>query len=283
MKTIVWKSIMIIVLILVMFGMGYGLEVLNQSAYDPELKIAFLGTYDEADCIVLWQKDFAVMIDTGEERDEAGILEFLNENGIKQLDYLILTHPDKDHIGSAAAITYALNVKKVIEPFYKKENSRYKQLQARFAQHQVKVITPRNNLQYTINDINIYIYPPKEKYYEADNNYSLAVYIKHRDKSMLFCGDAENERVAELMEINLGTIDLYKLPNHGRYSENSEELLGRLHPQYTVVSSQRASQRMTARGDKCETNWFYTVKNTAVFVSDGNEIKVMDHKEEVMK
>ena len=44
----------------------YGLHLLDRPEYDPNLNVAFVGTKDDADCIVLWQKDFAMMIDTGE-------------------------------------------------------------------------------------------------------------------------------------------------------------------------------------------------------------------------
>lgn len=252
----------------------YGLHLLDRPEYDPNLNVAFVGTNDDADCIVLWQKDFAMMIDTGEYRDVQAILDFLQKNGISKLDYLVLTHPDKDHIGSAPAIIQALDVGTVVQPFYQKENDANRFLQARLAQSRVKVVTPARVLHYNVNDMDIYIYPPQEKAYNDDNNYSLAVQVRHRDVGMLFPGDAEDKRLAELLPLDWGAVTLYKLPHHGRYGENSETLLSTLRPTYTVVTAHTADRDMIEAGDEWATQWAFSVGNTVVFQSDGETVSM---------
>ena len=266
------QALAILLLIGILGGLIYGLDRLGKPDYDPHLKLAFVGTTGDADCIVLWQKDFAMMIDTGEEQDSEAIVTFLTDQNIKKLDYLVLTHPDKDHIGSAAAVTKALDVGSVIQPFYQKENDLNRFLQARLAQNQTKILVPSRILHYAINDLYIYIYPPLEKKYREDNNYSLAVSVKHRDVSMLFPGDAENKRVGELMQQEWDTVDLYKLPHHGRHSENSANFFAQLEPAYTVVTAEKASQPMEEIGDALGVEWFFTVNNTVQFVSDGTQL-----------
>lgn len=252
----------------------YGLHLLYRPQYDPNLNVAFVGTYDDADCIVLWQKDFAMMIDTGEDRDGENILNFLRDNDISKLDYLVLTHPDKDHIGSAPAIIQALDVGTVVQPFYQKENDANRFLQARLAQSRVKVVTPARVLHYNVNDMDIYIYPPQEKAYNDDNNYSLAVQVRHRNVGMLFPGDAEDKRLAELMQQDWGTVNLYKLPRHGRYSENSMAFFSTLRPACTVVTARAADRLLSETGDEWATQWVFTVDSTVVFQSNGETVSM---------
>lgn len=269
------RILQILALVLLIGGLGglvYALGRLDQPEYDPQLKVAFVGTTDEADCIVLWQKDFAMMIDTGEEEDSEAILTFLAKQSIENLNYLVLTHPDKDHIGSAAAVTKALNVGSVIQPFYQKENDFNRFLQARLAQNQAKILVPSRVLHYTVNDIDIYVYPPMEKKYQKDNNYSLAVLVKHRNVSMLFPGDAENKRIDELMKQEWNSVNLYKLPHHGRHSDNSEVFLSLLRPTYVVVTAKQASQPMADMGDEIGVQWFFSINETVEFVSDGIDL-----------
>ena len=270
------QGLAIVLLLGVLGGLVYGLDQLDKPEYDPQLQVAFVGTVGEADCIVLWQKDFAMMIDTGEERDGEAILAFLASQGIEKLNYLVLTHPDKDHIGSAAAVTKALNVGSVIQPFYQKENDANRFLQARLAQNRAKVLVPSRVLHYTVNDMDIYIYPPLERNYREDNNYSLTVLVKHRDVSMLFPGDAGNKRVGELLQQDFGTVDLFKLPHHGSHSENAEEFFALLAPAYAVVTAGQASQPMADLGDELGVEWFFTVNNTVKFVSDGTQLTSVD-------
>jgi beta-lactamase superfamily II metal-dependent hydrolase len=276
MKQVILRAFGAMLLIVVMVGLIYGLELADRPQYDPNLNIAFVGTNDDADCIVLWQADFAMMIDTGEAVDADTILFFLEENEITDLDYLVLTHPDKDHIGSATDVIRALKVSAVIQPYYQKENDRNKFLQARLNQSRVKVVVPTRVLHYTVNDINIYIYPPLEKNYKEDNNYSLAVYIQHKDVSMLFPGDAQSKRLSELMQTDWGTVDLYKLPHHGRYNDRSVELFNLLSPTYTVVTAKEPSPELLEAGNTLGTQWFTTVGQTVLFYSDGQSIQWVD-------
>ena len=274
---------LVILLIGVMMSLVYGLYLSNQPEYDACLNVAFVGTAGEADCIVLWQRDFAMMIDTGEERDEKAIISFLSEQNITKLNYLILTHPDKDHIGSAAALVRTMKVDRVIEPFYQKENDRNRDLQVRLAQKQVKVIVPTRILHYTVNDMRISVFPPLERTYPDDNHYSLAVLVQHRDVAMLFPGDATGVRLMELMKQKWDSINLYKLPYHGRYDDYSNLFYSELRPPLTVVTADQASQRMTGTGNKWGTEWFYTVGHTVIFQSDGDKVQVLSPSEEPAK
>ena len=58
----------------------------------------------KADAIILRTQNHCVLVDAGEEDDGEEILSHLRTLGVTRLDCLILTHLDKDHIGSAAQI-----------------------------------------------------------------------------------------------------------------------------------------------------------------------------------
>lgn len=55
----------------------------------------------QADSILLQIDQEAMLFDTGNSKDETSICDRLNQSGIKQLKYLVLTHPHANHIGSA--------------------------------------------------------------------------------------------------------------------------------------------------------------------------------------
>lgn len=261
-----------ILLVVVLFGAVCSGAALQHPAYDEHLSLAFVGTRDDADCIVLWRNDFAMMIDTGEEQDAQEILRFLAEEGIHSLDYLVLTHPDKDHIGSVSAIMEDLEVDTVVQSYYRKENNDYQRLQTLIMQEQCRIVMPRQNIRYQFHDLRIDIFPPEEKHYQNDNDYSLAVLVQHKNVGMLFPGDAEGDRVEELMNINWPGIQLYKLPHHGRYGSHSADFLETLRPSYAVVTAQEADGRMLETNGAEQIKWFYTVERTIRFLSDGEEL-----------
>lgn len=65
------------------------------------------------------------MIDTGEDKDGEQIVNKLKEKGINTLDYLILTHLDKDHIGGVDSVLSSVKVNNLIQANYKKDSKQY--------------------------------------------------------------------------------------------------------------------------------------------------------------
>ncbi|MDO4555742.1 MAG: MBL fold metallo-hydrolase, partial [Lachnospiraceae bacterium] len=53
----------------------------------------------KADAIMIQTEDKVMMIDTGEEDDKDKLAIFLKQENISKVDYLIITHFDKDHVG----------------------------------------------------------------------------------------------------------------------------------------------------------------------------------------
>ena len=78
----------------------------------PALNIECLDV-GKADAFVLYTASSCVMIDCGEKNDGKDIVDFLDVKGINRIDYLILSHFDKDHIGGAKKLT---NVTGVLVP-----------------------------------------------------------------------------------------------------------------------------------------------------------------------
>ena len=55
----------------------------------------------KADCFLLEVDGKNIMIDSGLSKNKEEILKSLEKKDIEKLDYFIITHMDKDHIGSA--------------------------------------------------------------------------------------------------------------------------------------------------------------------------------------
>jgi beta-lactamase superfamily II metal-dependent hydrolase len=84
----------------------------------------------KADAILLYTDESAVLIDTGLDGFAPYILHALNELDIQTLDTLILTHFDKDHIGSADEILESVEVGRVLVSDWLKDSDEYGDLMA---------------------------------------------------------------------------------------------------------------------------------------------------------
>lgn len=235
------------------------------------MKAMYLQTQDDADVTILMNRGYTVMIDTGEEQDFSHIDEVLKAQQISQIDCLILTHFDKDHIGSALKLAQTYPIKRVIEPYFTKENTRKDALDTYLEQANIERVVLSRKRDFTYGDLRVRIYPPNEFEYKKDNNYSLAVEIKHKDVDLFFAGDAMKKRTEELLEYPLNQADCYHMSDHGRDYEGSEALLDKLNPSNLIVTSDHLGTNIQKVIQEANIPVFYTLHQDQIFLSDGTE------------
>lgn len=260
--------------VLMLAGLMAGMLVWLNSEEPVEMaKVIFVGTNEDADCAILISREYCVVIDTGEEQDSDHILEILADEEIKKIDCLILTHPDRDHIGGASVILNAIPVRQVVAPYYARDNERYEQLQDNLRAMNMKILTPYRDRELQYGDLKLRIYPPNESYYSKDNNYSLIVMAEHGNVKMLFAGDAQKDRLDELKNYNFSDVDLYKVAYHGRNSTPGMQLLKRIAPEYAVVTAKEPEDKMKDALKGEGVDYYCTVPlKDVMFLSDGGNI-----------
>ena len=70
----------------------------------------------KSDCIIVCMDGVTVVNDAADEDDFDSICAALERRGVQRIDYLVLSHYDKDHIGSAAALVRAYPVGQILGP-----------------------------------------------------------------------------------------------------------------------------------------------------------------------
>lgn len=231
-------------------------------------------TQNDADSILIVQNGAAILIDAGEEADAPHILEVMRQYGVETLDYFVLTHGDKDHVGGAAEVLAQIPAKTVIQPYYE-AGPEVQMLNDGLKQAHTPVIYPTRTLRMHAGQIRFLVYPPLEKHYNNENNYSLAVLVQHGCVNELFTGDALRKRSEELLLIDWPAIDLYKVPHHGRANGASEAMFDRMQPQFAVVTAKTADEAIVNAAQRNETRLFYTEQGDCVFVSDAKQLQAL--------
>ena len=246
-------------------------EISDRDSGSGPVHIEFIATQKDADATLICQDGFAMLIDTGEEEDAEAVLSKLKEYNVEELNYLILSHGDKDHIGSVKQVINAVSVKKVIAPYYTGSDD-MKQLLQDIKDANIPILYPAHNMHISAGEIDINCYPALEKHYSDENNYSLAVLIKHHDVNMLFTGDALRVRSEELQRIHWKNICLYKVPHHGRSNSQSINLFEDVNPQIAVVTSDECDRDITKAANNCNSMLLFTRPDGLSFVSDGKTL-----------
>lgn len=173
----------------------------------------------------------AVVIDTGEDNDGPEIVEKLEELGITKVSHLIITHYDKDHIGGAAYVLEHIPVEQVIQPDYPKTGDRFETYKEAVNSYVSDVCTVSEDMSFSEGELSFSVYPgndPENQYFEAgeDNDRSLVIKVSYQEKKFLFTGDIEEKRIGLLLTSGMDlSCDWIKIPHHGRFNSQTENLL----------------------------------------------------------
>ena len=235
-------------------------------------RFIFAGTVNDADCSILLSDGHCVIIDTGEETDSEHIVSLLKENGVETIDYIILTHPDKDHIGGAGKILDSFQVLSVITPYYGQYSSVYTSLTKKIDELDIERIVLTDTKQYKCGDLKLTVYPPEESFYDDDNEYSLVTLVNHGKVNLLFAGDICKTRISEIEDIVFPEISILKVPYHGRSSNASADFIRRISPQYAIINAANAESKIEKTLNKLGCESFCTVGSDWSFTSDGTYV-----------
>ena len=229
--------IIVVLLTLIVGGVTIYKQLINN--YENDELILHVFNAGKADSMLLYNENFAVLIDTGEEELGNTILEYLKEVNIEKIDYLIITHFDKDHVGGASQIINNIEIGMILQSNYPKDSKSYNKYLEAIENNGIKVTTVTKELSFNFGDIKFAIDGADEKEYDdkPSNNSSLITRVLFKDNSLLFMGDAEDLRISEFLNDNEETYDFIKIPYHGHYQENLEELIKNINPKYAVITS----------------------------------------------
>lgn len=190
----------------------------------------------QGDATLIKSGDKAMLIDAGTEDKGTAIQNYLTKQGVTSLDYLVLTHPDSDHIGGAPVIITKFEIGNVLMSGFEKDNHTYQKLIQALDDKRLKWIEPRQGDVFTLGEGSFVITGPSESY-EDPNNSSLSLLLSYGNTKALFTGDAEEEAETALLDAGIDlSADLYKAGHHGSKSSTSEAFLKAVNPVAAVIS-----------------------------------------------
>ncbi|MCM1039260.1 MAG: MBL fold metallo-hydrolase [Ruminococcus sp.] len=205
------------------------------AANTDEMQVHFIDV-GQGDSTLVTCGGHAMLIDAGDDFQGTAIQNYLQKQGIKKLDYLILTHPDSDHIGGAPVIITKFSIDKVFVSNYEKDNKTYQKLIQALDNKDLGYSTPKPGTQYTLGTATITILAPDAEY-DNPNDASLALRIKNGNNTFLFTGDAGEDAEKDILASGYDiSADVYKVGHHGSKYSTSADFFKAVAPSYAVIS-----------------------------------------------
>ena len=207
------------------------LVLLCACACAEELRVDFYDMGKADAMLITTPTGVRILIDTGTNKGGKALVERFEKEGIREIDTLIITHYDKDHVGGADKILEDIAVRQVIMPVYNKDSKQHTQfMEALDEAESVKQFPMEIGSDMSMESgdgVKMSITAAHKKSYGKDeeNDFSLAVRLSFGDTKFFFAGDAEAPRQKELLEEGDVQCDVLKVPYHGKLVSTSETFL----------------------------------------------------------
>ncbi|MDO4170744.1 MAG: DNA internalization-related competence protein ComEC/Rec2 [Lachnospiraceae bacterium] len=204
-------------------------------------QITFLDV-GQGDCILISSPTgHHYMIDGGSSSvSEVGkyrIIPFLKSQGIKSLDYVIITHFDEDHYSGVEEMlgSYPIRNLMIFQNVEKTEQG-YQRILALAKKSGVTICECSRGTKLKDGAISLECQFPQKDYQAEKNQQSLVFLLRYKEVRCLFTGDLELEGEADFLKMNVSKAEVLKVGHHGSKNATSEELLKKVEPDFAVIS-----------------------------------------------
>ena len=186
----------------------------------------------QADCTLIKLNDDVILIDAGNNNDGKNVVSFLQEKGITQIDYLIGTHADEDHIGGIDDIINSMDIGTFLIPTIGENGTDYKNAVETAKDKNIQIKHPTRGDIFYFENAQFEVMSSMEEEGTSDNNSSLVIEFTYNNTTYLFMGDAETELENSR---SWNKVNVLKVGHHGSNSSSSTKFLEQVNPEYSII------------------------------------------------
>lgn len=217
-------------------------EPTEPSVAEPGLTVHFLDV-QHADSILLACGGEYALVDGGYPESGERIVSYMRQQGIKELDLLVGTHPHGDHIGGLPQVLNTFPTETVWTSQLPYTNDYVSNFTNAVTRNGADFVQPRPGESFRLGDATIDVIGPLNLRYEEANDLSLVLMVTYGDTRFLLTGDMEEVAERELVEAGVDLkADVLKVGHHGSSSSTSYRFLRVVAPTYGVISLAAANE-----------------------------------------
>jgi competence protein ComEC len=230
-----------------------------------------------------------ILIDAGNKSKGKDVVNYLKKQKVDDIEVMIATHPDADHIGGLDEVLYAFKVESVYAPKVSHTTQAYKDFLTAVKKEKLTIKTAKLDVTLPLKDKSIkakFIGPVKEYKTSDLNNWSAVLHINYNKTSFLFTGDAELQSEKDMIAKKvLSKVDVLKVGHHGAKETTTDAFLKAVQPKYAVISVgaknsyKHPTNEVLNRLKNVKATVYRTDKHGSIVVSsDGKKISIKTEK-----
>lgn len=188
----------------------------------------------QADSILLENKGHYMLIDAGNNEDGPKLVNYFNEQDIKEFDYVVGTHAHEDHIGGMDDIIKNFKIDNFYMPDAITTTKTFEDVLDALEETNVIFQTQKVNQTFNLQDTTITTLSVTADEKNL-NDTSIVLKVKHGTNTFLFMGDASTKIEKNLLNKDIKS-NVLKVGHHGSRYSTSLEFLKKVSPEYAVIS-----------------------------------------------
>ena len=185
---------------------------------------------------------FAASTDSARRIGETVVSEYLWWRGLSEVDYVLATHADADHIDGLNDILENFHVRGALiarNPVDKPESAKFAETLRATSTH-VETIQAGDTIRF--GEVEVSVLWPLAAGNGSTNNDSVVLRIQFRQRSILLTGDIEKaaEEALTTLQADLRA-DVVKVPHHGSKTSSTDAFVLATRPAFAIISVGRNS------------------------------------------
>lgn len=216
---------------------------------------------------------------------EAVVAPFLWSKGLSEVDYVLATHADSDHIEGLSDIILNFSVKGALTARENVKDADFQRFTDALRQKKtpLQVISKGEIFRFGGAEMQV-ISPNSDDSLNQSygNDESIVIIIKYGRHSFLLTGDIERQAETELVsEGILSKVDVVKIPHHGSRTSSTADFVQTTKPTFGIISVGKTSpyghphKEVVERWQNAGTKIFTTGENGAItFLTDGETLSL---------
>ncbi|PIW41004.1 MAG: hypothetical protein COW21_04235 [Candidatus Aenigmarchaeota archaeon CG15_BIG_FIL_POST_REV_8_21_14_020_37_27] len=186
----------------------------------------------QGDSILIEQNDKFILIDCG--RSSTKVVNYLRNQGVFELEYLLATHPDADHIGGCDDVLENFDVLHVWDNGQTHDTQAYQDYIILAKNRDYSVVYRGNKTDY----FNMEILSPPQGLISSDmNENSIVTKLSFGNIDFLFTGDCKSECEQDILNIDISIdSEILKIAHHGSKYSTTDDFLEAVNPDVAVIS-----------------------------------------------
>ena len=207
----------------------------NNLQSDSRLQVHYIDV-GQGDATLISCDGHSMLIDAGNNDKGELVCDYLRQQKISALDYIIGTHPDADHVGGLDIVIKKYDCTNVFLSADQKDTVTYRDVLSAIDEKGYKAIHPTVGSAYALGSAEFTIVGPSKKAEDANDN-SIALILHHGKNSFYFEGDAQEEEENSILSSSVSiAANVYKIGHHGSSTSTSDQMLDSVRPAFAVIS-----------------------------------------------